>query len=106
MLGNCHDVLLSANFFSELFFSKHSCRVSNTLDPDQDRHNLGPDLDPKLFVTVISRRQKSPLAGKESTLTMLYLTYIYGPRHQKPVLGVATKYDSNHPAKLPRYSEM
>ena len=26
---------------------------ANSLDPDQDRHSVGPDLDPKLFDTLI-----------------------------------------------------
>ena len=43
-------LLLSADFFSKLTFSNNSfsnaIRVSNSLDPDQDRQNVGPDLDP------------------------------------------------------------
>ena len=42
--------------------------LSNGLDPDQDRHSVGPDLGPKLFAKYISRRQESPLARKELTL--------------------------------------
>ena len=42
-------LLSSADFFfSKLTFSKNSfrntIRVSNSLDPDQDRHSVGPDL--------------------------------------------------------------
>ena len=41
-------LLSSADFFSKLTFSKYSfwnaIRVSNGLDPDQDRHFVGPDL--------------------------------------------------------------
>ena len=41
-------LLSSADFFSNLTFSKYSfrntIRVSNYLDPDQDRHFVGPDL--------------------------------------------------------------
>ena len=41
-------LLLSADFFSNLTFSKNSfrntIRLSNRLDPDQDRQNVGPDL--------------------------------------------------------------
>ena len=41
-------LLLSADFFSKLTFSKNNfrntIRVSNSLDPDQDRHSVGPDL--------------------------------------------------------------
>ena len=56
----------------------NTIRVSNSLDPDQARHYVGPDLGPnclqtnclagpgfKLFAKVISRQQKSPLVGKE-----------------------------------------
>ena len=44
-------LLLSyADFFQKLTISKNSLRntirVSNGLDPDQDRHSVGPDLDP------------------------------------------------------------
>ena len=43
-------LLSSADFFPKLTFSKVSfrmtIRVSNGLDPDQDRHFVGPDLGP------------------------------------------------------------
>ena len=43
-------LLLSADFFSKLTFSKNpfrnTSRVSNGFDPDQDRHTVGPDLGP------------------------------------------------------------
>ena len=37
--------LLSAYFFKIIFF-RNSIRVSNSLDPDQTRHFVGPDLGP------------------------------------------------------------
>ena len=41
-------LLPSADFFQSLTFSKNSfrntIRVSNSLDPDQDRHSVSPDL--------------------------------------------------------------
>ena len=47
---NFHAFLSSAEFFSKLTFSKYSFRntikVSNSLDPDQVRQNVGPDLVP------------------------------------------------------------
>ena len=51
MLGNFSGFfLLSADFFSKLTFSKNSfrnsIRVSNSLDSDQDRHSVCPDLAP------------------------------------------------------------
>ena len=40
--------LSSADFFSKLTFSQNSfrntVRMSNNLDPDKDRHYVGPDL--------------------------------------------------------------
>ena len=49
MLGNFTKVS-SAYFFSKLTFAKNSfgnaIRVSNSLDPDQARHSVGPDLGP------------------------------------------------------------
>ena len=45
-------LLLSSDdiFQNHFFFSKNSfrynIRVSNSLDPDQDRHSVGPDLGP------------------------------------------------------------
>ena len=55
-------MLLSADFFSKLTFSKYSywniIRVSNGLDPDQDGHSVGPDMGPICLQKVVSRRQK------------------------------------------------
>ena len=41
-------LLSSADFFQNQFFSKNSntIKVSNSLDPDQARHFVGPDLGP------------------------------------------------------------
>ena len=39
-------------------------RVSNSSDPDQERHSVGPDLSPTVR-KVVSRPQMSPLAKKE-----------------------------------------
>ena len=53
MLCNFSCFLLSKDFFSKLTFSKNSfrdtIRVSNSLDPDQARYFVGPDLDPNCF---------------------------------------------------------
>ena len=47
----CYCLLI---FFSKLTFSKASLRkttkVSNSLDPDQDQHSVGPDLGPNCFL--------------------------------------------------------
>ena len=61
-------LLLSADFFQNLLFEKilsGTLSVSNSLDPDQDRGPVDPDLGLKLFSKVISRCQKSSLAGKK-----------------------------------------
>ena len=54
----------AAFFFEKLNFSKNSFRnifrVSNGLDPDQDRHNVGPDLGPNCL-----QRLSAELARKE-----------------------------------------
>ena len=44
-------MLLSADFFQNIKIKSknylwNTIRVSNTLDPDQDRHSVGPDLGP------------------------------------------------------------
>ena len=50
MLGNFSLQLVSyADFFFKISFSKNNygtLSTSNGLDPDQDRHNVGPDLGP------------------------------------------------------------
>ena len=47
----------------------NTIRVSNSLDQDKDQHfvghNVGPDQGPNCLHRLISRRQKSLLAGKK-----------------------------------------
>ena len=49
-------------------FSKHSFRntilVSNSLDPDQARHSVGPDLGPTSLRWLLADDKKWPLARK------------------------------------------
>ena len=49
-MGNFQAFLSSADFFSKSTFSENSfrntIRVSNSLDPGQARHFVGPDLGP------------------------------------------------------------
>ena len=48
-------LLLSADFFQNQFYQKilpGTLSVSNCLDPDQDRHFVGPDLDPNCLQTL------------------------------------------------------
>ena len=56
-------LLSSADFFSKLTFSENSSqntvRVSTSLDPDQDRHSVSPDLGPN------SLQRLSAAASKE-----------------------------------------
>ena len=70
MLGNFFMLLLlSADFFSKLTFSKQSfrntIRVSNCLDPDQDRLNVGPDLGPNCLKRLSTDNKMHILARKE-----------------------------------------
>ena len=48
MLGNflcsfCHMLIFSKLTFSKNYF-RNTIRVSNNMDPDQDRQNVNPDL--------------------------------------------------------------
>ena len=59
MLGNFHDFLLSADILKITFL-----RVSNSLDPDQDRqndqdrHSVGPDLGPNCLQRLTADEKK------------------------------------------------
>ena len=50
LLGNSACLFVVCRFFSKSTFSKNSfrdtIRVANSLDPDQARHFVGPDLGP------------------------------------------------------------
>ena len=55
-------LLLSADFFFQNYlFSKNSFRVSNSLDPDQDRHSVGLDLG-----RICLKRLSAVVASKET----------------------------------------
>ena len=41
-----HALLSSANFFQNQFFQKNSFTMSNSLDPDEALHFVGPDQGP------------------------------------------------------------
>ena len=55
-------LLSSTDYFSNLTFSDNSfrntIRVSNNLDPDQERHNVGPYLGPN-YLQKLSADNKS-----------------------------------------------
>ena len=53
MLFCCFLIFFKINFFRKNSF-RNTISVSNSFDPDQARHHVGPDLGPKLFAKVIS----------------------------------------------------
>ena len=59
----------SADIFKIIFFKNKPPRttieVSNSLDPDQDRHSVGLHLGSNCLQKAIGRRQNYPLACKE-----------------------------------------
>ena len=67
-------LLWSVYFFSKLTFSKNpfsnTIRVSNGLDPDQDRHSVGPDLGPN-FLQSLSADDKLLLARQELCFSII-----------------------------------
>ena len=58
MLGIFLHVLLSSADFFQRTFSKHSfrnsIRMTNGLDPDQDRRSVGPDLGPNCLKRLLT----------------------------------------------------
>ena len=63
-------LLLSADFFSKLTFSKSSfrntIRVSHNLDTDQDRHSVGPDLGPSCLQRLSAEDKNRFFQGNSS----------------------------------------
>ena len=59
----------SADFLQNQVFKnkppRTTIRVSNSLDPDEDRHSVGLQLGSDCLQKAIGRRQNSPLACKE-----------------------------------------
>ena len=74
-----HTFLLSAYFFFKInFFEKkfrNTIRVSNSLEPDQARHFVGPDLDPnclqKLSANDTSRQRVYEFGIMSNILSLL-----------------------------------
>ena len=62
----------SADFFSKLTFSKNSfrntIRVSNSLDPDQDLHSVGPDLGPNCLQRLLADDKSMTRTKKKNPL--------------------------------------
>ena len=65
-------VLASADFFSKSTFFENSfrisIRVSNNMNPDQDRHFVGPDQGPNCLQRLGC--QQTTLVGKELKITL------------------------------------
>ena len=63
-------LLSSADFFKNYHFHKYSfrntIRVSNGLDPDQDRLYVGPDLGPNHLQRLSADNKSSHLQGEFS----------------------------------------
>ena len=51
--------------FRRLVIFRNTSRVSNRLNPDQERCSIGPDLDPNRLKRLTADENKSPLAGIE-----------------------------------------
>ena len=62
-----HLLIVFKLTFSKLVMNTIRAKVSNTLDPNQERHSVGADLGPNCLQKVISRRQenKSKLVQSE-----------------------------------------
>ena len=70
MLGNIFMLLLLSadfffskftffkNFFQEHYQFRNTIGVPNNLEPDQDRHSVGPDLDPNCLQRFLSADDK------------------------------------------------
>ena len=72
MLGNfpcfcCHLLTFFKNIPSE------TNRVSNDLEPDQDRLSVGPDLGPKLFCKGYQQRTKVAASIEKSYVFIILL---------------------------------
>ena len=61
-----------SDFLFALITALGTLIVSNSLDPDQDRHFVGPDLGPNCLQRLSSRWQKLPLATKSFPLGLWF----------------------------------
>ena len=76
-------------FYHLLTFSKlNFLRVSNCLDPDQDRHSVGPDLGPNCLQRLTADEKKLPLARKRLFGMRWVVSYFhaYGGQDEKTCL--------------------
>ena len=49
---------------SAVFFVRNTFRLSNSLNPDQDRHSVGPDLSPNCLQRLSGDNKSSRLQAK------------------------------------------
>ena len=77
-------LLSSADFFSKLTFSKKSfrniIRLSNGLDPDQDRHFVGPDLGTNCLQRLSADGESHCEQGKSQKSLHLFHNVIFESR--------------------------
>ena len=68
-------------FHCRLLFHKNSFRItireSNSLDPDQDQHSIGPDLGPNCLQRLSAGKKKSCRKKKRKELTLSPLVPIF-----------------------------
>ena len=71
--------------YCDIFYSLNTrffntVRVSNSLDPDQARHFVGPDLGPNCLQRLSADNKSRPLAGKEfNTKQLVDTTFLLKP---------------------------
>ena len=73
-------LLLSADFFKINFFQKNysgtlSIRVSNSLDQNQDRHFVGPDLGPSCLLRSSADDKSRHQQGKSKGVNLQQTTF-------------------------------
>ena len=59
------------NFLQQFF--RITMRLSNSLDQDQDRYFVGPDLEPKCFQRLSADNKRHPKQGKSTYFKSIYL---------------------------------
>ena len=103
-------LLSSPNFFSKLTFSKNSfrntIRVSNSLDQDQDRHFVGPDLGPNCLQQILLLSHHGILGIIICNLKLKSSAEILGENNARPFLKSVQNHKlltNNIPINMPDY---
>ena len=65
-----HLLTFSIVTFSENYF-RNTIRVSNSLDPDQDRHSVGPDLGLNSLQRLSTVEQMTKIAASKERVKLL-----------------------------------